>query len=107
MCPRGVYWLVMVITWKKIFTILHTCNLPPLFGHVMLACRKESCIVGFYSIIVLLHFKAVMFSHAAEMSSRSSKQKKPFVPYRDSVLTWLLKDSLGGNSRTIMVASKG
>jgi hypothetical protein len=22
-----------------------------------------------------------------------------FVPYRDSVLTWLLKDSLGGNSR--------
>ena len=63
--------------------------------------------MGFYSIIVLLHFKAVMFSHAAEMSSRSSKQKKPFVPYRDSVLTWLLKDSLGGNSRTIMVASKG
>ncbi|KAJ1903075.1 hypothetical protein LPJ81_003258, partial [Coemansia sp. IMI 209127] len=28
-----------------------------------------------------------------------------FVPYRDSVLTWLLKDSLGGNSRTIMIAT--
>jgi hypothetical protein len=41
------------------------------------------------------------------MSSRSSKLKKPFIPYRDSVLTWLLKDSLGGNSRTIMVASMG
>lgn len=26
------------------------------------------------------------------------------VPYRDSVLTWLLKDSLGGNSKTAMVA---
>ncbi|KAJ2005203.1 hypothetical protein GGI04_002337 [Coemansia thaxteri] len=28
-----------------------------------------------------------------------------FVAYRDSVLTWLLKDSLGGNSRTFMVAT--
>ncbi|KAK7907344.1 hypothetical protein WMY93_015956 [Mugilogobius chulae] len=31
--------------------------------------------------------------------------KSKFVPYRDSVLTWLLKDSLGGNSRTAMVAT--
>ena len=33
------------------------------------------------------------------------KEKENFVPYRDSVLTWLLKDSLGGNSRTVMVAA--
>ena len=26
------------------------------------------------------------------------------VPYRDSILTWLLKDSLGGNSKTAMIA---
>ena len=26
------------------------------------------------------------------------------VPYRDSVLTWLLRESLGGNSKTTMIA---
>jgi len=31
--------------------------------------------------------------------------KADFVPYRDSVLTWLLKDSLGGNSKTTMLAA--
>ncbi|RDW74592.1 kinesin-3 motor protein uncA [Aspergillus mulundensis] len=31
--------------------------------------------------------------------------KKKQVPYRDSVLTWLLKDSLGGNSMTAMIAA--
>ena len=35
----------------------------------------------------------------------SSKKKKAQVPYRDSVLTWLLKDSLGGNSMTAMIAA--
>ncbi|XP_062379335.1 kinesin-like protein KIF13B isoform X3 [Sardina pilchardus] len=35
----------------------------------------------------------------------AGKNKTKFVPYRDSVLTWLLKDSLGGNSRTAMVAT--
>ena len=34
------------------------------------------------------------------------KKRSLFVPYRDSVLTWLLKDSLGGNSKTIMIASE-
>ena len=32
------------------------------------------------------------------------KKKAQYVPYRDSKLTRLLKDSLGGNSKTVMVA---
>ncbi|KAI5609408.1 kinesin-like protein KIF13B isoform X2 [Silurus asotus] len=35
----------------------------------------------------------------------TGKCQNKFVPYRDSVLTWLLKDSLGGNSRTAMIAT--
>lgn len=31
-------------------------------------------------------------------------RKREIVPYRDSILTWLLKDSLGGNSKTAMIA---
>ncbi|CZR57188.1 related to KINESIN-LIKE PROTEIN KIF1C [Phialocephala subalpina] len=36
--------------------------------------------------------------------SRPGKRNKDVVPYRDSILTWLLKDSLGGNSKTAMIA---
>ncbi|CAH8435760.1 unnamed protein product [Schistosoma turkestanicum] len=40
----------------------------------------------------------------ADMSSKRRK-KNDFIPYRDSVLTWLLKENLGGNSRTTMIAA--
>ena len=35
----------------------------------------------------------------------SALADRKLVPYRDSVLTWLLKDSLGGNSMTAMIAT--
>ncbi|KAI0875656.1 kinesin heavy chain [Hypoxylon argillaceum] len=45
---------------------------------------------------------------AALADLSTGKKKKgagSSVPYRDSVLTWLLKDSLGGNSMTAMIAA--
>ncbi|XP_078266829.1 kinesin-like protein KIF1A isoform X20 [Rhinoraja longicauda] len=44
---------------------------------------------------------------SADSGSNKNKKKKKtdFIPYRDSVLTWLLRENLGGNSRTAMVAA--
>ncbi|KAG5503056.1 hypothetical protein JIQ42_07019 [Leishmania sp. Namibia] len=39
------------------------------------------------------------------LADKSSGKRNVFCPYRDSVLTWLLMDSLGGNSKTTMVAT--
>ncbi|MEQ2164534.1 hypothetical protein GOODEAATRI_007681 [Goodea atripinnis] len=51
-----------------------------------------------------------VISALAELDSVPNKNKKKkkvesFIPYRDSVLTWLLRENLGGNSRTAMVAA--
>ncbi|XP_015831895.3 kinesin-like protein KIF1A isoform X15 [Nothobranchius furzeri] len=51
-----------------------------------------------------------VISALAEVDSGQNKNKKKkkvesFIPYRDSVLTWLLRENLGGNSRTAMVAA--
>lgn len=42
---------------------------------------------------------------ASQETGKGGKAAGEKVPYRDSVLTWLLKDSLGGNSKTAMVAA--
>ncbi|XP_059608868.1 kinesin-like protein unc-104 isoform X3 [Phlebotomus argentipes] len=47
-----------------------------------------------------------VISALAEMASKNKKSKKAdFIPYRDSVLTWLLRENLGGNSKTAMIAA--
>uniref|UniRef100_A0A8C1APJ2 Kinesin motor domain-containing protein n=1 Tax=Cyprinus carpio carpio TaxID=630221 RepID=A0A8C1APJ2_CYPCA len=45
-----------------------------------------------------------VISALAEMQN-SKRRKSEFIPYRDSVLTWILKENLGGNSRTAMIAA--
>ncbi|XP_020799023.1 kinesin-like protein KIF13A isoform X4 [Drosophila serrata] len=47
----------------------------------------------------------LVISKLADQTNGKRGGNDKFVPYRDSVLTWLLKDNLGGNSRTVMVAT--
>ncbi|KAI2471943.1 kinesin-domain-containing protein [Annulohypoxylon bovei var. microspora] len=46
----------------------------------------------------------VIAALADPKAQRPGKRNRDIVPYRDSILTWLLKDSLGGNSKTAMIA---
>lgn len=47
----------------------------------------------------------LVISALAELSKSGKPSKSSFVPYRDSQLTWLLKDNLGGNAKTVMLAA--
>ncbi|XP_031593430.1 kinesin-like protein KIF16B [Oreochromis aureus] len=61
---------------------------------------KESADIN-KSLVTLGH----VISALADLGVGVSTTKPIFIPYRDSVLTWLLKDSLGGNSKTTMIAT--
>ncbi|XP_053317275.1 kinesin-like protein KIF16B [Spea bombifrons] len=57
------------------------------------------------SLVTLGNVISALADLSQDASNHLAKKKQVFVPYRDSVLTWLLKDSLGGNSKTIMIAT--
>ncbi len=46
-----------------------------------------------------------VISALADLSKSRAARSSIIVPYRDSILTWILKDSLGGNSLTSMIAT--
>ncbi|KAG9484365.1 hypothetical protein GDO78_009992 [Eleutherodactylus coqui] len=57
------------------------------------------------SLVTLGNVISALADLSQDAANHLAKKKQVFVPYRDSVLTWLLKDSLGGNSKTIMIAT--
>lgn len=105
---------------KKMFTILVFSNC---FSFICHAFNKENgpCTVSINNMQNLIYCSVIvcveqyilvsivysMSSHLCSHISKTKNKKKKgcHIPYRDSVLTWLLKENLGGNSKTAMIAA--
>ncbi|KAH8273803.1 hypothetical protein KR044_000716 [Drosophila immigrans] len=53
----------------------------------------------------LLTLGKVIAALADSRKAGGAATPSTFVPYRESVLTWLLRENLGGNSKTVMLAT--
>ncbi|NXD13470.1 KI18A protein, partial [Nothocercus nigrocapillus] len=74
--------------------------------------KGNSQAVVFYDIVEIINrelklpiFKLQLCNSKTKNPYNSLQSKKQHIPYRNSKLTRLLKDSLGGNCRTIMIAA--
>lgn len=65
---------------------------------------KEGCNIN-RSLLTFINVISTLADLATSTSNDSTPNRKHYIPYRDSVLTWLLKDSLGGNSKTFILAA--
>lgn len=66
---------------------------------------KEGCNIN-RSLLTFINVISTLADLATSNKQQPNQQSQQvYIPYRDSVLTWLLKDSLGGNSKTVILAT--
>lgn len=65
---------------------------------------KEGCNIN-RSLLTFINVISTLADLATTSQSAKQSSVQVYIPYRDSVLTWLLKDSLGGNSKTVILAT--
>uniref|UniRef100_A0A1B0FRJ8 Kinesin-like protein n=1 Tax=Glossina morsitans morsitans TaxID=37546 RepID=A0A1B0FRJ8_GLOMM len=52
-----------------------------------------------------VHINKSLLALGKVIAALADKNSRTFVPYRESVLTYLLRENLGGNSKTVMLAT--
>lgn len=64
----------------------------------------EDILVSFISCFAFPQVISAL-AELAGGAAKGKKKKGDHIPFRDSVLTWLLRENLGGNSKTAMLAA--
>lgn len=70
-----------------------------------MSLRNKSCQFWYYFYQIYVWHKSNIHVCVCQASKSKKSKKADFIPYRDSVLTWLLRENLGGNSKTAMIAA--
>ena len=95
-CPRKWNWFPI----RDVAGNNHFCRWMNLR---MVANYSWAHVSKYLTCCIMCNFLTKYFFFQA--NSKSKKKKGDFIPFRDSVLTWLLRENLGGNSKTAMVAA--
>jgi hypothetical protein len=87
--------------WRYHAPIKHTCMQRTAHNRTCANVSKHTNMGKYASI----HTHTYTHTHECTHMHTHTLTHRPHVPYRNSMMTMVLKDSLGGNCRTVMVAN--